>query len=149
MGRKRTRQGKYFLFYIATLNHKKNLYQHGLMKKKILIYDDDEEILMLCKAILSRYDFDVETLSMCENIIADIERFNPHVVLMDLWIPQIGGERAIEILKEHENTRHTPVLIFSANANIKDISKKVNANGFIEKPFSVSNFVETIQNHLL
>ena len=119
------------------------------MKKRILIYDDDEEILLLCKAVLSRFDFVVQTLAMCENILADIERFNPDVVLMDLWIPQIGGEKAIEILKQHESSKHTPVLIFSANANIKEISKKVNANGYIEKPFTVSTFVETIQQHLV
>ena len=72
------------------------------MKKNILIYDDDQEILLLCKAILSKYNFVVETLSTCENILTDIQKFNPHVILMDLWIPQIGGEKAIEIIKQNE-----------------------------------------------
>ena len=118
------------------------------MKKNILIYDDDEEILLLCKAILSRYDFVVETLSMCENVITDIQRFKPHLILMDLWIPQIGGEKAIEIVKQDERSQQTPVIIFSANADIKEISKKVNADGYIEKPFTVSTFIETIQKHI-
>ncbi len=118
------------------------------MKNKILIYDDDEEILLLCKAILSRHDFVVETLSRCENILTDIQAFSPNLILMDLWIPEIGGEKAIEILKQYESTRQIPVIIFSANADIKDICKKVNADGFIEKPFTVSTFVETIQKHL-
>ena len=118
------------------------------MKKNILIYDDDEEILLLCKAILSKYDFVVKTLSKCENILTDIQTFNPHVILMDLWIPQMGGEKAIEIIKQNESTKQTPVLIFSANADIKDISKKVNADGYVEKPFTVSTFIKTIQKHL-
>lgn len=118
------------------------------MKKKILIYDDDQEILLLCKAILSKYNFVVETLSTCENILTDIQKFNPHVILMDLWIPQIGGEKAIEIIKQNETTKQTPVLIFSANADIKEISEKVNADGYIEKPFTISTFIETIQKHL-
>jgi len=118
------------------------------MKKNILIYDDDQEILLLCKAILSKYNFVVETLSMCENILTDIQTFNPHIILMDLWIPQIGGEKAIEIIKHNESTKQIPVLIFSANGDIKDISKKVNANGYIEKPFTISTFIETIQKHL-
>jgi len=118
------------------------------MKKNILIYDDDQEILLLCKAILSKYDFVVETLSTCENILTDIQKFNPHVILMDLWIPQIGGEKAIEIIKQNETTKQTPVLIFSANADIKEISEKVNADGYIEKPFTISTFIETIQKHL-
>ncbi len=118
------------------------------MKKNIIIYDDDQEILLLCKAILSKYNFVVETLSMCENILTDIQTFNPHIILMDLWIPQIGGEKAIEIIKHNESTKQIPVLIFSANGDIKDISKKVNANGYIEKPFTISTFIETIQKHL-
>ena len=118
------------------------------MKKKILIYDDDQEILLLCKAILSKYDFVVETLSMCENILRDIQKFNPDLILMDLWIPQIGGEKAIEIIKQNETTKQLPVLIFSANADIKEISEKVNADGYIEKPFSISSFIETIKKHL-
>ncbi len=118
------------------------------MKKVILIYDDDEEILLLCRAILSKYDFVVETLSNCENILSDIQTFNPDLILMDLWIPIIGGEKAIEIVKQNESTKQTPVLIFSANADIKDISKKVNADGYVEKPFIIKNFIATIQRHL-
>ena len=117
--------------------------------KKILIYDDDLEILQLCKAILAKNNFIVNTLSRCENILADIETIRPHLVLMDLWIPDIGGERAVSIAKQHHTTRDIPILLFSANADIKEISTKVNANGYVEKPFSISTFIDTIQKHAL
>ena len=117
------------------------------MKKNILIYDDDEEILLLCKAILSKYDFVVDTLSKCENVLSDIQTFKPDVILMDLWIPLIGGEKAIEIIKKNEATKNIPVLIFSANADIKEIYKEVNAEGYVEKPFAISNFIETIKRY--
>ena len=118
------------------------------MKKNILIYDDDDEILLLCKAILSKYGFAVETLSRCENILNDIKSIQPHLILMDLWIPEIGGEKAIATVKENEATKNIPILIFSANADIKEICKKVNADGYVEKPFTVSSFIETIQTHI-
>lgn len=118
------------------------------MKKNILIYDDDLEILLLCKAILSRYNFVVETLPSCDNIITDILLFKPDVILMDLWIPEIGGEKAISLVKQNEQTKNIPVIIFSANVDITDIAKKVYADGYIEKPFSVTHFIETIQSHL-
>lgn len=117
------------------------------MKKKILIYDDDEDILLLGKAILCKFGFTVETLSRCENILNDIKSIQPHLILMDLWIPDIGGEKAIATVKENEATKNIPVLIFSANADIKEISKKVNADGYVEKPFSISTFIETIKIH--
>jgi len=117
------------------------------MKKNILIYDDDEEILLLCKAILAKFGFVVETLSRCENILNDIKSLQPDLILMDLWIPEIGGEKAIEIMKQNERTKQTPVLLFSANADIKDICKKVKADGYIEKPFTINTLIEIIQKH--
>jgi DNA-binding NtrC family response regulator len=115
------------------------------MKKNILIYDDDEEILLLCKAILTKNDFVIKTLSICENVLSDIQIFKPDLILMDLWIPLMGGEKAIEIIKNNEATKNIPILIFSANANIKEIFKNVNAEGYIEKPFTISKFIETIK----
>ncbi len=69
--------------------------------KCILIYEDDQEILFLCKKLLSKNQYRVETLSRCENVIADIDRIKPNLILMDLWIPDIGGEKAITIIKEN------------------------------------------------
>lgn len=117
--------------------------------KCILIYDDDLEILFLCKAILSKSSYQVETLSRCDNVIEDIARIKPDIILMDLWIPEIGGEKAIDIVKKNPVTQHIPMLIFSANAEIEAICKKVNANGFIEKPFDISSFKEKIQQLIL
>lgn len=118
------------------------------MKKKILIYDDDDDILLLCKTILNKYDFIVETLSTCDNILFDIEYIKPDLILMDLWIPVLGGEKAIIIAKQNEQTKHIPILIFSANVGIMEISKKINADGYVEKPFTINNFVETINKSL-
>ncbi len=117
--------------------------------KCVLIYDDDVEILFLCKAILSKSNYRIETLSRCDNVIEDIARIKPDLILMDLWIPEIGGEKAIDIVKKNPETKHIPMLIFSANAEIEAISKRINANGFIEKPFDIIRFKEIIQQKML
>ncbi len=117
------------------------------MKKNILIYDDDEEILLLCKIILKKHDYAVETLSRCDDVIADIKRLKPDFILMDLWIPEMGGEKAVKMMKTHELTQHIPIFLFSANVDIKEICEKVNANGYLAKPFDVKTFIEVIQNN--
>ncbi len=114
----------------------------------ILIYDDDPEILFLCKAILNNYNYRVETLSICEDVIADVQELKPNLVLMDLWIPEIGGEKAISLLKDHPETKEIPVIIFSANAEIKEICKKINADGYLEKPFDINHLKEIIEHHV-
>ncbi len=115
----------------------------------VLIYDDDPEILFLCKAILEKKQYRVETLLRCENVINDIGLIKPDIILMDLWIPEIGGEKAITMMKENPATQSVPVLLFSANADISEICKKIKADGYIEKPFDIAVFTETIQKHLL
>lgn len=117
--------------------------------KSVLIYDDDAEILLLCKVILARNNYRVETLSYCNNVINDIALHKPDLILMDLWIPEIGGEKAISIVKANNDTRHIPILIFSANAEIKQICDKVKADGYIEKPFDVPHFIETIKKNIV
>lgn len=119
------------------------------MMKCVLIYDDDAEILFLCKAILAKKQYRVETMSHCKDVINDIILLKPDIILMDLWIPEMGGEKAITIIKENTATQHVPVLIFSANAEIKDICEKVKADGYIEKPFDVTVFYETIEKNIL
>ena len=91
-------------------------------KKSILIYDDNTEILFLCKSLLARDNYRVETLTRCENVIDDIERLKPDLILMDLWIPEIGGEKAITILKENVPT--APQEITMDDDHIKQMEKE-------------------------
>jgi CheY-like chemotaxis protein len=113
--------------------------------KCILIYEDDPEILLLCKTIFLKSHYRVETRSKCENVISDINFIKPDLILMDLWIPGIGGEHATSIIKENPATRHLPVLLFSANVEIKEICNRVNADGYVEKPFDIHKLKATVQ----
>ena len=116
--------------------------------KCILIYEDNQEILVLCKTILTRNHYHVETRLRCENVINDIDTIQPDLVLMDLWIPEIGGEKAVSLMKENPAICNIPVLLFSANADIKDICKRINADGYLEKPFDIKSFVATIEQYI-
>ena len=117
------------------------------MKNTLLICDDDEDILELCRTILEK-DFRVVTTNNTENIQELIKAYNPNLVLMDLWIPQIGGDNATLILKQNKTTSNIPIVLFSANEEIESICKKVNADGFIKKPFSVKNMKEYIHEKI-
>ncbi|MEP6949184.1 MAG: response regulator [Ginsengibacter sp.] len=117
--------------------------------KCILIYDDEPEILFLCKVILSNSPYRVETLLRCDNVINDIARIQPDIILMDLSIPEIGGEKAINIIKANPATQHIPIIIVSANREIKEIYKKTKAEDYIEKPFNMAYLKETIAKTLL
>ena len=119
------------------------------MKKTILIFDDDQEILSVCRVILERQNFHVEIRAYCDNIIEDTITTEPVLILMDLWIPAIGGENAIILLKNNVATQHIPVILFSAIAEIANISKRVNANGFLRKPFEITALLQIIEGNIV
>ncbi|MFN3997914.1 two-component system response regulator [Algoriphagus sp.] len=116
--------------------------------KRILVYDDNIEILRMCQILFTKYHYQVKTISRCEDVINDVKNFKPHFILMDLWIPEIGGEKAVELLKGNSMTNFIPVFLFSANSDIREISKRVNADGYISKPFNIKEFIETIENQV-
>lgn len=118
------------------------------MQKCILIYDDDKELLMLCSIILRKQNYEVATRSECDNIIEDIKSIQPDIILMDLWIPKCGGEKAIKKMRDEKNLKHIPVLLFSANGDIEAISHKAGADGFMEKPFDINAFQKKIAGFL-
>lgn len=119
------------------------------MKKTILIFDDDQDILSVCRVILEKQNFHVEIKTYCDNIIEDTIITEPDVILMDLWIPLMGGENAINLLKNNDATQHIPVILFSANTDIAKISKRVNANGFLRKPFDLNELLKIIEANIV
>ena len=116
------------------------------MKKKVLICDDDEDILNLCQLILERNNYQVETSKDCESVLPRITDIDPDVILMDLWIPVMGGEALVKILKADDVTRHIPVIIFSANNEIEKIANRLNA-AFLPKPFQIKDLLRIVEQH--
>ena len=116
------------------------------MKKCILIFDDDTEISQVCKIILEQQNYVVETRIYCDDIIEDISKVKPDLILMDLWIPEIGGENAINLMNNNEATRHIPVVLFSSNAEIEKVCKRTATDGFLKKPFAVADLLGIVAN---
>ncbi|MEO6893385.1 MAG: response regulator [Ginsengibacter sp.] len=106
-------------------------------KKCVLIFDDDLELLILCKIIFKKANYRVETRIICDNIIEDIKKVEPDIVLMDLWIPKMGGEEAIKLMRRNADYQNVPVLLFSANDEIEKISKRSGATSYVRKPFDI------------
>lgn len=119
------------------------------MKKCILIFDDEANILEVCRIILENQNYHVETRASFNGLIKDINEVNPDLILMDLWIPEISGEKAIEMIKNNETTRHIPVILFSANTDIEHIFRRTKANGFLRKPFEIPLLLAIIKKNIL
>ncbi len=117
------------------------------MPKKVLIFDDDEDILAICTYILEEQGWEVSTFSNCNNVIEKVESIMPEVIFMDNWIPDSGGIVATQAIKQQEHLKHIPVIYFSANNDIKSLAKQAGADSFLAKPFDLEE-LENIVNQV-
>lgn len=118
------------------------------MPKKVLIFDDDEDILAICTYILEEQGWEVSTFSNCNNIIEKVKSIMPDVILMDNWIPDSGGIIATQTIKQQERLKNIPVVYFSANNDIKTLAQQAGADSFLAKPFDLEE-LENIVNHAI
>ena len=68
------------------------------MSKKIIIYDDDTDLLEVCSLILEAKNFAVVTKDKCTEILSDIKEHSPEVILIHNWIPDIGGIKTTRLV---------------------------------------------------
>lgn len=107
------------------------------MKKNILILDDDADILFFCSHVFESMGFHTVTSENCNDIVKQVEDAQPNIILIDNWIPDIGGIQATKILKSTEHLKHIPVILFSANSNLVELAHEAKADSYLKKPFDL------------
>ena len=114
--------------------------------RKIIIFDDDEDILSICNYVLHEQGWEVHTFTDCNNIIEKVSGINPDVILMDNWIPDAGGIIATQTLKKHEELKKIPVVYFSANSDIQLLADHAGAETYLAKPFDLEELERIINS---
>ena len=116
---------------------------------KILIIDDDTDILQVVGIILRKNGFEAVTLSSPpSNFVEEVIQIKPAVIVLDV---QLGGHDGRELgkqIKEVKKLAHIPVILFSANNHFKYDVAVYLCDDFIEKPFAVDFFVNKIRYYV-
>ncbi len=120
------------------------------MKKKILIVDDESDLLDLLGLRLRANGYDVcIALNGVEGLrVAAEER--PDLILLDVSMPQMNGFQVCEHLRRNPVTRHTPIVLLTAKTRDTDklIGMEAGANDYVIKPFDMDALLKTIAHHL-
>jgi len=118
--------------------------------KLILVVDDEELTTQLAQTFLEKYGFRVIIASDGEAGLELAYAENPDLILLDVMLPSMDGFAVCKKLKENENFKNTPILMFTAKGLSSDIAegKAVGADEYIVKPFSGKALVATIRKHL-
>ncbi len=117
-------------------------------KRKIFIFDDNVEILELCTEILEDLNCEVRTSPTTTDVEKQVENYMPDLIFMDNWLPEISGVEATQILKANKNLQAIPVIYFSANTDIRELSEIAGADDYLEKPFDLNLFEDLVQKWL-
>lgn len=118
-------------------------------RKKVFIFDDNEELLELCSFILEDIGCEIKTSMTSDKADEQVAAFQPDIIFMDNWLPTISGVEATRIIKANETVRHIPVIYLSANNNIEHLAREAGADGFLAKPFDISALEDMVRKYAL
>ena len=113
---------------------------------KVLVLDDDPDLLEMVEIILRNHKMDVTCINKGSDLVDSIEQFNPDVVLMDIYLGDTDGRVLCDNLKKSSKYSRLPIILYSAG-NISQASIDTSqANEFLTKPFEVTKLINVINS---
>ena len=120
-------------------------------KATILVVDDSEIVLAMACEALQKAGFEVVTATTAigvDRYLASPRR--PDLIILDVMLPVLDGDRKAKMLKEDEDTKMIPVLLISSKPEeeLRALVVKSRADGYIRKPFVNSQIIEIVEETL-
>ena len=118
-----------------------------MIKKKILIVEDEESLLKLESILLTSKGYDVHGVGDGQAALDVIGTVKPDLVLLDIMLPEIDGFEVCRRIKSDEATKHIPVVMLTAKKSREDMAKgeQVGADWYITKPFKSAMVIEGVR----
>jgi CheY-like chemotaxis protein len=89
-----------------------------MSKKRILIVDDEPDVLMLTSLRLRKLDYEILTAGNGRDAFEVIQKEKPDLVLLDLIIPIVYGTEICRRVKSDENLKHIPIILYTAHGEV-------------------------------
>jgi two-component system phosphate regulon response regulator PhoB len=118
------------------------------MAKRILIIEDDEDILEVLETVLSHHDFVVKGLNRTDDILKLVEEYKPDLVLTDYLLSGTNGGKICQLIKKNKDTCHIPVILISAYPELAVSLGNFGFDAFITKPFDINVLVQKINEFI-
>jgi CheY-like chemotaxis protein len=116
----------------------------------VLILDGDRSDVLVMARALALARFDVRSASRAEDIMADLDKPPPDVIVMDLVLPELVGLEVLAKMREHFKLRKVPVIVVTAEAAQEDVISALvyGANGYMTKPVKPEALLEAVKTIL-
>jgi DNA-binding response OmpR family regulator len=119
-------------------------------KKRILIVDDEEDIVEPIQFRLEVEGYECLVANDGEEALLRAKRENPDLILLDIMLPKINGYKICRLLKFDESYKHIPIIMLTARAQKTDIElgEKTGADEYVTKPFEMDELVALVKKYL-
>ncbi len=113
-------------------------------RKKLLIVDDEPDILEFLQVILEEEGYEVLTSTKGEYLEQLHNGGLPQLILLDVLLSGKDGREIVRYLKSQDETKHIPVIMFSAHPSAEETARAAGAEDFIAKPFDIDYLLAKI-----
>jgi two-component system, OmpR family, alkaline phosphatase synthesis response regulator PhoP len=114
--------------------------------KRILLVDDDQDILDLLKYNLEKEGFHVRAINKSQKAVWSAERFLPHLIILDLMMPEIDGLKLCQELRSHPHLNNVYIFFLTAKSgsDFQDIVLSKGADDYIEKMMGIRSLMSKV-----
>ena len=115
------------------------------LNRRIIVFDDEQDILSICEMVLEDAGWEVFTFNTCTDIVAKVTKIDPSIILIDQRIPDVGGVASTQLLKRTDSLKHILVILFSATDKISVLADEAGADTYLAKPFEILDLEKIVE----
>jgi DNA-binding response OmpR family regulator len=117
-------------------------------RKKILIIDDDPDIIDSLSLILDLNGYKAAGITRLKSIHEELEKHTPDIVILDVLLSGKDGRDICKKLKSTKKAKDIPVIMISAHPDAAESTRQAGADHFVAKPFEISELISKVDSLL-
>ena len=120
------------------------------MSKRILIADDEPNIVISLEFLMQRNGYEVATAADGEQALRLLEEFKPDLILLDIMLPLRNGFEVCQRIRENAAWKHTKIIMLTAKGREVEVAKglALGADVYITKPFATKELLASVRQLL-
>jgi DNA-binding response OmpR family regulator len=124
--------------------------EQGFMAKKVLIADDEPNIVATLQFLMERNGYEVQVAQDGDAALALTASFQPDLILLDVMMPRKSGFEVCQKVRENDAWSHVKIIMLTAKGRDMDVSKglALGADAYTSKPFSTGALVRQVRELL-
>ncbi len=116
--------------------------------KKVLVVDDEADILEFLQELLEQEGYTVTVTEKADYVEKLKNGGLPDLILLDVFLSGKDGRDIARQLKGRSETKHIPIIMFSAHPNAEKTAREAGANDFLPKPFEIDDLLAKIEQYI-